>query len=83
MLLLALFCNEPENVKHLFSECTVASHVWGFIDEAFQITAPISFHDIIAIWRLNKSKPVLCMVMAASLWSLWTLRNDFCFQERT
>lgn len=78
-----LFCDEPESVKHLFFECVVASHIWAFVSEAFNINAPTSLDDVVAIWRMHKNKPVLCMVTAASLWSLWTLRNDFCFQGRT
>lgn len=78
-----LFCNEPKSLKHLFFQCIVASHVWRFVSEAFEIDIPKSFNDVIAIWRMYKNKPVLNMVYAASLWSLWTLRNDFCFQGRT
>lgn len=81
--LTCLFCAESETVQHLFFDCIVAKHVWNFVAECFHIRTPDSFEDICDLWHMHKSKPVLNMVVAASLWSLWKLRNEFCFQGRS
>lgn len=75
-----LLCNEAESVQHLFSDCVVAKSVWDFVSEFFQTSEISCFADICAFWRQHKSKPVLNMVITASLWSIWRLRNEFCFQ---
>uniref|UniRef100_A0A8I6XX12 Uncharacterized protein n=1 Tax=Hordeum vulgare subsp. vulgare TaxID=112509 RepID=A0A8I6XX12_HORVV len=40
-------------------------------------------NDLCALWQLHKKMPVQNMIAAASLWSIWRLRNDFCFQGRS
>ena len=75
-----LFCTEPESVQHLLFDCVVARHVWDFLSELFETERIVNFENIFAFWHMHKKKPILNMVIAASLWSLWRLRNNFCFQ---
>lgn len=77
------FCSENETVHHLFFECIVAKQVWAFVADCFDHPSISSFDDVSALWHMCKRKPVLNLIVAASLWSLWKLRNEFCFQGRT
>lgn len=78
-----LFCRENESTQHLFFDCVVAKCIWSLVSEFFNVQPFTCFEDICAVWRSYKCKPVLNLVTAASLWSIWRLRNDFCFQGRS
>ena len=74
-----LFCNENETVQHLLFDCIVAKIVWEVVSVCFECPFFTSFCDVIALWQKCKKEPMLNLVVAASLWSLWKLRNEFCF----
>lgn len=78
-----LFCENSESVHHLFFECIVAQQMWDFVSENFGIQKISCFEEIINLWHNPKKYVVLNLVVAASLWSIWKLRNEFCFQGRS
>uniref|UniRef100_A0A8I6YY10 Reverse transcriptase zinc-binding domain-containing protein n=1 Tax=Hordeum vulgare subsp. vulgare TaxID=112509 RepID=A0A8I6YY10_HORVV len=81
--LTCLFCNEKESIQHLFFYCINAEHIWSIVSEFFMIRKIQCFDDISSMWTSKKKRIMLNMITAASLWSIWTLRNDFCFQGRS
>ncbi|KAI5003541.1 hypothetical protein ZWY2020_030701 [Hordeum vulgare] len=81
--LTCLFCNEPESIQHIFFECINVDVIWTTIADFFHCSRMLCFHDVASLWKLNKKEKLLNMTIAASLWSVWTLRNEFCFQGRT
>lgn len=78
-----LFCSCKESVQHLFFDCVVDQQLWGFISEVFNRPHISSFDDVPLLWGSPKTNAVLNMMVAASLWSIWNLRNEFCFQGRS
>lgn len=77
-----LFCSEQESVQHLFFCCVVARILWTFVSDYFNLEHISSLADIATLWQQPKKNVVLNMICAASLWSLWTLRNEICFHGR-
>ena len=75
-----VFCSEPETIQHLFFDCIVGRHVWDFVADSFNVTAPDSFVLLASFWKRRKYFEALNIVTAATLWSLWRFRNDFVFQ---
>lgn len=75
-----VFCNEPETIQHLFFDCIVATQVWELVAESFSINIPDSFAMLSSFWKKRKHCEALNITTAATLWSLWRLRNDFVFQ---
>ena len=77
-----LFCSEDESIQHLFFECVNSNLIWDIISDFFKICRISCISEVASFWKVNKRKPVLNLVIAASLWSIWKLRNEFCFQGR-
>ncbi|KAE8782662.1 hypothetical protein D1007_43931 [Hordeum vulgare] len=77
-----LFCSCKETVQHLLFDCIVARQVWGFLMETLNIKDILGFDDVVVLWKDPKKNCVLNMIIAASLWSVWKLRNEICFQGR-
>jgi len=72
------------NLPNIFcSIAVVAQQVWGFVYKFFVIDIISGFDDICAFWHLAEKNSVLNLVIPSSLWSMWKLRNEFCFQGRT
>ena len=74
-----VFCNEPENIHHLFFDCMVARQVWGVISNCAKMPTPESFSSFISFWKKKKCYDSIILVSAATL---WLLRNEFVFQGR-
>lgn len=75
-----LFCCEEESVKHLFFDCCVAKLTWELILEVVGTSVGADFESIGRWWISNNKNAVLNCTCAATLWSLWKLRNHLCFQ---
>lgn len=78
-----LFCNETETVQHRFFFNCVAKHLWSVFAKFFLCDMPRSPLDIIQLWSQDKKNDIFNLVCSASFWSLWSLRNEFCFQGCT
>jgi hypothetical protein len=77
-----VFCSEPETAGHLFFDCLVAQHVWSRLSDIFNIPIGSDFLSVARWWISNDKNGVLNVFSSAVLWSIWTLRNEFCFQGR-
>ena len=75
-----LFCGEPESVNHVFFYCCVVRVLWSFFSGVFGFQLVGSFEVVAKWWISRKKHAVLNMRISAVLWSVWKLRNDFCFQ---
>ena len=75
-----LFCSEIETVHHLFFDCCVARTLRSHVSDIFDIHIGSNYESVARWWVSNKRNSVLNMTSAALLWSLWKLRNSFCFQ---
>ena len=75
-----LFCNEDETVCHLFFECVVAKQVWSDISDSFEFSIPNDMNELSSFWNLNNKKSVTNIACVATIYSIWTMRNDMCFQ---
>ena len=60
----------------------VDQQVWILVAEIFNIDILSCFDRVMSFWHMHKENAVLNMVTTAALWSLWRLRNEFCFQGR-
>ena len=75
-----LFCTEQETVQHLFFDCAVAQLLWSVVSQALNLKIS-SFLDVGAKWLSNKKFAATNIICSATLWSLWKLRNEMCFQN--
>lgn len=81
-----VFCGKEESVDHLFLNCSVAKFLWGILQTCFGFGAlPDNMKTLWTDWisRFGKEKrKKLCVGIFALLWSIWTCRNDICFERR-
>lgn len=70
-------------MQHLFFDCVVAKQLWEFISEVFNIPEFQALMILHCCGVSPKTNAVLNMMIAASLWSIWKLRSEFCFQGRS
>jgi hypothetical protein len=75
-----LFCNEQESAKHLFFDCVVARYIWNIISEVFGIAIGENFESVARWWISENKNYVLNIFSSATLWTLWSIRNEMCFQ---
>jgi len=68
--------------RHLFSEYGVATQLWFVLSHIFKFQLGCSLLSIGQYWLSDKKNGVLNnIVTSTALWSLWKLRNSFCFQN--
>lgn len=75
-----LFCNENETVHHLFFDCVVAKQIWFDVADTFDFNIPKNMTELSSFWKLNNKRSVINIACVASIWGIWTMRNDMCFQ---
>jgi hypothetical protein len=78
-----LFCSEPESAQHLFFDCVVAKVLWTTISDIFNKSIGLDFESVARWWISESKNSVLNMFTSAVLWTLWSTRNDLCFQGRS
>uniref|UniRef100_A0A8I6YZD4 Uncharacterized protein n=1 Tax=Hordeum vulgare subsp. vulgare TaxID=112509 RepID=A0A8I6YZD4_HORVV len=71
-----------DSIQHLFFVCVVAKTVWNLVVEGFKANQISCFEDVCTSWQFHKRIHVLNMATSGSLWSIWQLRIEFCFQGR-
>jgi hypothetical protein len=76
-----LFCNEHESAKHLFFECVVAKSIWDVVSDIFKLSNANSFESVARWWLSDNKNSVLNIFSSDTLWTLWSVRNEICFQE--
>lgn len=83
-----LLCNsEPESGEHLFLHCSVASSMWMWWLNMWNIQwcFASSISDALQLWVYPKSNTFLKKVWVASfhiiLWTIWRERNNRCFEN--
>jgi hypothetical protein len=77
-----LFCSEKETINHLFFDCAIAKQCWNMISELIGCRVGEDMINIGKFWLSNKNHCVLNMITSATIWSIWKLRNDLCFQRQ-
>jgi hypothetical protein len=78
------FCNQNENIQHLFFDCYIAKTVWRIIYFTLKIDPPVNINHIMGDWESNKGcmhKKLLLSGVAALFWSIWLCRNDVVFNH--
>ena len=73
------FFSETKSIPHLFFECCVAVNVWKLVAEVIGVNIGSDYESVAKLWVANK-KHLVTNVFSSVLWSLWKLRNEFCFQ---
>jgi hypothetical protein len=79
---LSMFCSELESVHHLFFDCFVAKIVWSTISDLLGVCVGADFESVARWWLSNNKNSMINVVCTATLWSLWKLRNELCFQGK-
>jgi hypothetical protein len=76
-----LFCAEKETIQHVFFECVVAKQCWRILSNILEYQVGGNMIDTGKYWLSNKKFCILNMVTSATIWSIWKLKNDLCFQR--
>lgn len=76
-----LFCQEQENVTHLFFDCCVARKIWSDLEVKVGAKIGNNFLDIASCWLCNKKFLARNMLSTAIFWSIWKVRNMLYFQN--
>lgn len=75
-----LLCSENKAINYLVLECVVAKAIWNYISDILGVEVSRSF-DSIAKWWINEKKNSLISIFSfATLWCIWTFRDEMCFQ---
>ena len=78
------FCKNPENISHLFFQCSVAKAVWAVIAKCFGANTIPKNLDQCWIWCekwLPFGKKFHVCGVAAICWAIWKARNRACFEK--
>jgi hypothetical protein len=73
------FCNEPENVSHLFFEGCVARVTLESVPEVCGRLLGIDFESIAKLWLHDKNLKAINICTITTLWAIWKFRNELCF----
>lgn len=76
-----IFCNEIENINHLFFECTVAKQIWTLASEFLSLELGTDYLSIAKFWLANNKHMALNSICACVLWNMWKFRNAFIFDN--
>jgi hypothetical protein len=76
-----LFCNEQESIHHLFFDCVVSRFLWESISSCFNKDLGADFESVARWWIREKRNHVLNILSSATMWIIWTIRNEMCFQD--
>ena len=84
------YCESTDTLAHWFVECSLATQVWGKLEQLLDIRAP-SHHDIIlklqAWWSNISGKSAMAklshIVPLFVCWELWKARNRAIFDATT
>ena len=78
------FCNNEENIQHLFFECHLAKFVWRAVYFTFGINPPDSIGHLLGSW-LNgypaKLKKLVLVGASAMCCAIWLCQNDIVFHQ--
>jgi hypothetical protein len=76
-----LLCSEKETSQHLFFDCAVAKQCWVIFSELLGTRVGSDITEIGKFWLSPKKYVLVNIITAVVLWSIWKLRNEFCFQR--
>ena len=80
------FCDNNENIKHLFLDCPLANILWRSIYIAFNINQPTSINMLFGPWLDGVDSDTARHIrvgVCALLWAAWNCRNDLAFNRST
>jgi hypothetical protein len=75
-----LFCNEQEDVSHLSFDCCIARWLWNELSEILEFPIGSDFESLGTMWLSNKRFKTVNALTSATLWTIWKIRNEMCFQ---
>jgi hypothetical protein len=79
------FCDQDENIKHLFLKCPLTKLLWRTIHVAFNVSPPSSINTLFGPW-LDGVEPSIAghirIGVCALLWAIWNCRNDMIFNRQ-
>ena len=76
-----------ETISHLFWTCELAQWAWNYIGTWWSLQHIQSRHTSFSLYSLlnpdlpKHIKRVWKLVVAATLWTVWLARNEFCFRN--
>ncbi|XP_039145713.1 uncharacterized protein LOC120282947 [Dioscorea cayenensis subsp. rotundata] len=77
--------SDVESTDHLLTQCLVASHVWNFFGQLFEVrSGPSSMRDLWGNWRNNIKRPLSFfwdLLARAITWNIWIERNARIFSS--
>src|SRR4051812_38812264 len=78
------FCQDDENIGHLFFTCVAARYVWGWLLKLLVLGIGLGPFLSTSVWApqfLGVSRNVKITVVAVICWAIWKLKNRVCFEK--
>lgn len=81
-----VFCGAGETVDHLLLHCSVAKFLWSILQCTFNLRyIPVDTKIQFTTWLSQFGEERIlkvCVGISALLWSIWTCKNDICFERK-
>ena len=80
------FCDNEENISHLFLQCPLARVLWHTVGIAFNIGPLDSIDTLFGEWLDGVDMIIARHIrigVCALLWAIWNYRNDVVFNRYT
>jgi hypothetical protein len=75
-----VFCNEPQNIRHIFFDCCVVNILWNLLSDIFGVQLGGGFEAMAKWWICEKKHTLLNICTSSVLWCIWNLRNVSVFR---
>jgi hypothetical protein len=79
-MLLACFVVKM-NLYSIFFDCVMATQLWKILSLILNVNLGGSLDEVGKYWLSNKKHCVTNITSSTTMWSIWKLRNNLCFQK--
>jgi hypothetical protein len=79
------FCDQYENINHLFFDCSLARYAWSLTAWVIQADCRPTNIDQFWFWcgkYMPRNTNLHMVGLATFCWSIWLMRNNVCFEKK-